>query len=58
MPPINHFISLAFPFEFHDRDLKQEQCQIRLNLVIAIAVAQIIFLAGIDATSKQVITFK
>jgi len=34
-------------------NLKQEQCQIRLNLVIAIAVAQIIFLAGIDATSKQ-----
>ena len=42
---------------FHDRNLKQEQCQIRLNLVIAIAVAQIIFLAGIDATSKQVTTF-
>ncbi|XP_078384523.1 adhesion G protein-coupled receptor L3-like [Oculina patagonica] len=34
-------------------NIKQEQCQIRLNLVIAIAVAQIIFLAGIDATSKQ-----
>ncbi|XP_078383862.1 adhesion G-protein coupled receptor D1-like isoform X1 [Oculina patagonica] len=33
-------------------DIKREQCQIRLNLVISIAVAQIIFLAGIDATSK------
>ncbi|XP_020619385.1 adhesion G-protein coupled receptor G2-like [Orbicella faveolata] len=39
-------------------NLKQEQCQIRLNLVIAIAVAQIIFLAGIDATSKQVASFR
>ena len=60
---MKHF-AMAFPcestrffcLELHHRDLKQEQCQIRLNLVIAIAVAQIIFLAGIDATSKQVIT--
>ena len=36
------------------RNLKQEQCQIRLNLVAAIAVAQILFLAGINATSKKV----
>lgn len=34
-------------------NLKQEQIQIRFNLVVAIAVAQIFFLAGIDATSKQ-----
>lgn len=36
------------------RNLKQEHIQIRFNLVVAIAVAQIFFLAGIDATSKQV----
>ena len=36
------------------RNLKQEHIQIRFNLVVAIAVAQILFLAGIDATSKQV----
>ncbi len=41
----------------HERDIRREQCQIRLNLVIAIAVAQIIFLAGIDATSRQVTIF-
>ncbi|CAH3182932.1 unnamed protein product, partial [Porites lobata] len=34
-------------------NFKQEQCQIRLNLVISIAIAQILFLAGIDATSLQ-----
>ena len=36
------------------RNLKQEQSQIRLNLVVAIAIAQIIFLAGIDATARKV----
>ena len=36
------------------RNLKQEQSQIRLNLVVAIAIAQIIFLAGIDATTRKV----
>lgn len=36
------------------RNFKQEQCQIRLNLVISIAIAQILFLAGIDANSLQV----
>ena len=41
-----------FPIFF--RNFKQEQCQIRLNLVISIAIAQILFLAGIDATSLQV----
>ncbi|CAH3182936.1 unnamed protein product [Porites lobata] len=31
-------------------DLKENQTQIRFNLVVAIAIAQITFLAGIDAT--------
>ncbi|KAM7427385.1 hypothetical protein ABFA07_021473 [Porites harrisoni] len=31
-------------------DLKEDQTQIRFNLVVAIAIAQITFLAGIDAT--------
>ena len=59
---IKRFISQALPCKLiidclvsHERNIKQEQCQIRLNLVIAMAVAQIIFLAGIDATSKVVI---
>ena len=36
------------------RNLKQEQIQIRLNLVVAIAIAQITFLAGINATKPKV----
>ena len=36
------------------RNLKQEQIQIRFNLVVAIAIAQIIFLAGIDASETKV----
>jgi len=39
---------------FFSRNLKQEQSQIRLNLVVAIAIAQIIFLAGINATARKV----
>ncbi|CAH3182931.1 unnamed protein product, partial [Porites lobata] len=34
-------------------NLKQEQIQIRLNLVVAIAIAQITFLAGINATKPK-----
>ncbi|CAH3181492.1 unnamed protein product [Porites lobata] len=34
-------------------NLKEEQIQIRLNLVIAIAIAQITFLAGIEASALQ-----
>ena len=36
------------------RDLKEDQTQIRFNLVVAIAIAQITFLAGIDATEVKV----
>ena len=36
------------------RNLKEEQIQIRLNLVVAIAIAQITFLAGIEASALQV----
>ena len=36
------------------RNLKEEQIQIRLNLVAAIAIAQITFLAGIEASALQV----
>ena len=36
------------------RDLKEDQTQIRFNLVVAIAIAQITFLAGIDATEVMV----
>ena len=39
---------------FSHRNLKQEQIQIRLNLVVAIAIAQITFLAGINATKPKV----
>ena len=45
----NEYVLFSLP-----RNLKQEHIQIRFNLVLAIAVAQILFLAGIDATSKQV----
>lgn len=36
------------------RSLKEEQIKIRLNLVVAIAIAQITFLAGIDASETKV----
>ena len=36
------------------RDLKEDQTQIRFNLVVAIAIAQITFLAGIEATEVMV----
>ena len=36
------------------RDLKEDQTQIRFNLVFAIAIAQITFLAGIEATEVMV----
>ena len=36
------------------RNLKEEQIQIRFNLVVAIAIAQITFLAGIEASALQV----
>ena len=36
------------------RDLKEDQTQIHFNLVVAIAIAQITFLAGIDATEVKV----
>ena len=35
------------------RNLKQEQIQIRFNIVVAMAIAQIIFLAGIDASETK-----
>ena len=35
------------------RNLKEEQIQIRFNLVVAIAIAQITFLAGIEASALQ-----
>ena len=34
--------------------MKTEQAQIRINLVVSIAAAQIVFLAGIDATKHTV----
>ena len=34
--------------------MKEDQTQIRFNLVVAIAIAQITFLAGIDATEVMV----
>ena len=40
-----------FPFW---RDLKEERIQIRFNLVVAMAIAQITFLAGIDASETKV----
>ena len=36
------------------RNLKEEQIQIRFNLVVAIAIAQITFLAGIEASALEV----
>ena len=44
----NYFFFSSF------RDLKENQTQIRFNLVVAIAIAQITFLAGIDATEVMV----
>ena len=36
------------------RDFREDQTQIRFNLVVAIAIAQITFLAGIEATEVKV----
>ena len=49
-------MSTVFKFFFFSsfRDLKEDQTQIRFNLVVAIAIAQITFLAGIDATEVMV----
>ena len=48
-------MSKAFKLFFASlRDLKEDQTQIRFNLVVAIAIAQITFLAGIDATEVKV----
>ena len=48
-------MSTVFNFFFSSfRDLKEDQTQIRFNLVVAIAIAQITFLAGIDATEVKV----
>ena len=48
-------MSTVFNYFFSSfRDLKEDQTQIRFNLVVAIAIAQITFLAGIEATEVMV----
>ena len=48
-------MSMVFNYFFASfRDLKEDQTQIHFNLVVAIAIAQITFLAGIDATEVMV----